>query len=129
VLRLYVAYLAAAVAGIASPLFLLHLARSAPAGSDPMVVATAIVCALGLVSGLLAAMDSRHSVYVALVASGPVALLGLAMYFALAEAGGQYGVWLFVGMGSLAFSLVTAALASRIAKGLAPRARSEEERT
>jgi hypothetical protein len=51
------------------------------------------------------------------------------MYFALAEAGGRYGVWLFVGLGSLAVSLVTAVLASRIAERLAPRGRSEEERT
>ena len=113
--RPYTVYLAAAAAGIAAPLLLLSLARSAPAGSDPMVVATAIVCALGLVSGLLAAMASGHWIYLALVASGPTALLGLAMYFALAEAGGRYGVWFFVGMGSLALSLVTAALAGRFA--------------
>jgi hypothetical protein len=113
--RLYTAYLAAAVAGIAAPLLLLHIARSAPAGFDPMVTATAIVCALGVVSGLLAVMASGHWIYLALVASGPTALLGLAMYFALAEAGGRYGVWLVVGVGSLAFSLVTAALAGRVA--------------
>ena len=113
--RLYTVYLAAAAAGIAAPLLLLNLARSAPAGSGPMVVATAIVCALGLVSGLLAAMASGHWIYLALVASGPTALLGLAMYSALAEAGGRYGVWLFVGIGSLAFSLVAAALAGRVA--------------
>jgi hypothetical protein len=113
--RLYTAYLAAAVAGIAAPLLLLHIARSAPAGFDPMVTATAIVCALGVVSGLLAVMASGHWIYLALVASGPTALLGLAMYFALAEAGGRYGVWLVVGVGSLVFSLVTAALAGRVA--------------
>jgi len=128
VLRLCAAYLAAAAAGIGAPLFLLHLARSAPAGADPMFAATAIVCALGLVSGLLAAVASRHWIAIALVVSGPIALLGLAMYFALAEAGGRYGVWVFVGIGSLAVSLVTAVLASRIAERAAPLARSEEER-
>jgi hypothetical protein len=129
VLRFFAAYLAAAVPGIAAPLLLLHIARSAPAGFDPVVTATAIVCALGVVSGLLAAVASGHWTSLALVASGPTALLGLAMYFALAEAGGRYGVWLFVGLGSLAVSLVTAVLASRIAERLAPRGRSEEERT
>ena len=114
-LRFYAAYLAAAVAGVAAPVILLYLARSAPAGSDPMVAAIAIVCALGLVSGLLAAMASRHWIYVALVASGPIALLGVAVYFALAEAGGRYGVWLFVGIGSLAFSFVMAGVVGRLA--------------
>jgi hypothetical protein len=115
VLRLYAAYLAAAAAGVAAPVILLYLARSAPAGADPMVAATAIVCALGLVSGLLAAMASPHWIYIALVASGPIAILGVAVYFALAEAGGRYGVWLFVGIGSLAFSLVAAGVAGRLA--------------
>lgn len=128
-LKVAAAYVAATAAGIGAPLFLLRLARTAPAGSDPMVAAIAIACALGLVSGLLAAVASRHWIAIALVASGPTALLGLAMYFALAEAGGRYGVWLLVGMGSLAASVVTAALAGRIVKGLALRIKSEEEIT
>jgi len=80
-----------------------------------MLAAAAIACALGVFSGLLAAMASRHSIYLAIAASGPTALLGLAMYFALAEAGGRYGAWLFVGIGSLACSLAAAAVAGRLA--------------
>jgi len=94
-----------------------------------MVVAIAIACALGIVSGLLAAMASGHWIYIALVASGPTALLGLAMYFALAEAGGRYGAWLIVGIGSIAFSLAAAALTSRMAKRFASHTKAEEERT
>ena len=120
-LRLYAAYLAAAAAGVVAPVLLLYVARSAPAGSDPMIVATATSCALGLVSGLLTATAPRHWIFIALVASGPTALLSIAMYFALAEAGGRYGVWLFVGIGSLALSLVAAAAARLATTFNAPR--------
>ena len=114
-LRLCIVYLVASVAAFAAPLLLLHLARSAPAGSNPAIPAAAIVCALGLASGLLAAVAPRHRIYIALVASTPTALLGIAMYSALAQAGGNYGVWLLVGLGGLAASLLAAELAGRAA--------------
>lgn len=114
-LRLCIAYLVASAAGFAVPLFLLRLARSAPAGSSPTITAAAIVCALAVVSGLVAAMVPRHRIYIALAASVPTALLGIAMYSALAQAGGNYGVWLLVGLGGLAASLLGAELAGRAA--------------
>ena len=114
VLRTYVTYAAAVAAGILAPVFLLWAARTAPAGASPVVVAVSVVVALTFTSAFLAAFLPRRWVTIASLVSLPIALLGLIMFLALADSGAIYYAWLFVGVGSLAFSAIGAFCSAQV---------------
>jgi hypothetical protein len=111
--RIWLAYAAAAIVGIGTPVFALWVARGTPVGSDPALAGAAIVVGLAIVSGLLSLANPRHWVPIALIVSGPLCLLGVVMFAALARVGEFFWVWLWVALGAVAASLVCAFFAAR----------------
>ena len=107
-------YAAAVAAGMLAPVFVLWAARTAPAGASPVIVAGAVVLALAFISALLARFRPRRWLFTAALVSLPIALLGSSMFFALADSGTTYYVWLCVGIGSLACSAVGAFLSAQV---------------
>jgi hypothetical protein len=114
--RLWLSYAAAAIVGTGTPFFALWVARGTPVGSDPAFAGAAVVVALAIIAGVLSAAVPRHWIPIALIVSGPLCILGVVMFIAVADVGEYFWVWLWVGLGSVAASLFTAYVA-RKAKG------------
>ncbi|HMH16595.1 MAG TPA: hypothetical protein VK572_00460 [Burkholderiales bacterium] len=107
------ALLLALVAGLAAPVVLLHGARTAAPGANPLMLAGPFVASLAALSALLAALAPRFWIAIFLLVSGPVALVCLAMLWAFAAAGNPFYIWLYVAAASLASAALAAALAAR----------------
>src|SRR5712691_1010160 len=104
-----------------APIFVLWVARTAPIGTSPMVVAVSVVLTLTVASALLASFLPRRWISIAVLVSLPIALLGSAMFFALTDRGDPYYVWLFVGIGSLVSSPIAAAVSATAVLRMAAR--------
>jgi predicted membrane channel-forming protein YqfA (hemolysin III family) len=111
--RIWLAYAAAVIVGIGTPVFALWVARGTPVGSDPAFAGAAVVVALGIISGLLSLALPRHWIPIALVVSAPLCLLGVVMFVALARVDEFFWVWLWVALGGVAASLASAFFAAR----------------
>jgi hypothetical protein len=111
--KAWLAYAAAAIVGIATPVLVLWLARSTPVGSDPALAGAAVVVFLAIVSGLLTTALPRHWLPLALIASLPLCVLGMVMFAALVNVGEFFWVWLGVSLGGVAASLLGAFLVAR----------------
>jgi predicted membrane channel-forming protein YqfA (hemolysin III family) len=111
--RIWLAYAAAAIVGIGTPVFTLWVARGTPVGSDPALAGAAVVVGLGIISALLSAAIPRHWIPIALVVSVPLCLLGVVMFVALVRVNEFFWVWLWVALGGVAASLAGAFLAAR----------------
>jgi hypothetical protein len=127
-LRTYTIYAVAAVVGMFAPVFVLWVARTAPVGASPMVVAVSVVLGLAVVSALLASILPRRWIFIAVLVSLPVALLGSAMFFALGGGGDAYRIWLFVGIGSLMSSAIAAVISATAVLRMASRSTPTVER-
>ena len=99
--------------GLAAPVVLLHGARTAAQDTSPLMLAGPFVASLAVLAALLAALAPRFWIAVSLLVSGPVAILCLAMLWALAGTGKPFYVWLYVAAASLAGAAISAALAAR----------------
>jgi hypothetical protein len=109
----WLAYFAAALVGVATPVLVLAIARETPIGSDPELAGAGVVVLLAAIAGLLAAAFPRHWWPLALVVSVPLGLLGTTMFATLANLGERYWIWLWVGLGAVAASLAAAYAAKR----------------
>ena len=127
-LRTYPIYAVAAFVGMFAPIFVLWVARTAPVGASPVVVAVSVVLALTLASALLASFLPRRWISIALLVSLPIALLGSAMFFALADGGDPYYIWLFVGIGSLVASAIAAVISATAVLRMAAQSNPPVER-
>jgi hypothetical protein len=112
--RLWLSYGTAAIVGIGTPFFALWVARGTPVVSDPAFAGTAVLVALAIIAGVLSATVPRHWMPIALIISGPLCILGVVMFVALANVGEYFWAWLWVAVGSLAASLFTAYVAGKI---------------
>lgn len=112
-MRIWLSYAAAALVGIGTPFFALWVARGTPVGSDPAFAGAAVVVGLAIVSGLLSAAIPRHWIPLALIVSGPLCVLGMVMFVALARVDEFFWVWLWVALGGIAASLLCAYLVKR----------------
>ena len=113
-MRTAAAYVAAVLAGLAMPALVLWLARTSAAGTSPWLAAAAVVAVLGLASALVAAAAPRHWLWLALIASLPLGLYAGVMFYALADIGEIYWVWLGVALGGIAAALAGAFAARRL---------------
>ena len=111
-MKIWASYAAAAIIGLATPVFMLWLGRTTPVGTDPSFAGASVVFALAIVSGLLTAVAPRHWLPVALVLSLPIGVLGLVMFVLVASLGEYYWAWLWSALGGIAASLLGAYLAA-----------------
>ena len=112
-MRIWLGYAAAAVVGIGTPFFALWVARGTPVGSDPGFAGAAVAVTLAIISGALSAAMPRHWLPIALIVSGPLGVLGVVMFVALARVDEFFWVWLSAALGGLAASLLCAYLVAR----------------
>jgi hypothetical protein len=126
VFRTYAIYAVAAGIGMFAPIFVLWVARTAPIGASPVVVAVCVVLALAFTSALLASFLPRHWISTASLVSLPIAALGSIMFLVFASSGATYYIWLFVGMGSLVSSAIAAFFSATVALRLAQSNRAPE---
>ena len=111
--KTWATYAAAAVIGCATPVLVLWLARSTPVGSDRALAAASVVAGLGLVSGLLAVLIPARWLSTAVIVSAPLCVVASLMFAALANVGELFWVWLWVGIGGVAASLLGAFLGAK----------------
>jgi hypothetical protein len=109
-----------------APIFVLWVARTAPIGASPVVVAVSVVLALAFTSALLASFLPRHWISTTSLVSLPIAALGSIMFLVFASSGATYYIWLFVGMGSLVSSTIAAFFSAAVALRLAQSNRALE---
>ena len=112
-MRPFAAYAAAGATGLGVAVFVLWLARSTAVGADPVIVSIAVVAVLGILAAVLTRLAPAQWVGLALVISAPLALLGIAMFAALANIGEFFWIWLGVGFGAVAAALLAAYFAGR----------------
>jgi hypothetical protein len=110
---LFAVYAAAVAVGIATPAFVLWLARTSAQDSNPYLPAIAISVGVGIVAALLTRLAPRHWLALALVVSAPLGLLGIVMFGAFVNIGAFFWVWLGIGAGPVAAALFGAWLAGR----------------
>lgn len=113
-MRPWIAYAAAILVGVATPVVVLAIARETPVGSDPSLAGSGVVVLLAAVAGLLASAVPRHWWPLALIVSLPLGVLGATMFAALAAIGELFWIWLAVPLGALAASLAAAYIARRM---------------
>ena len=123
-------YTAAVAVGIFAPWFVLWVARTAPLGASPVIVAASVVLALAFASALFASLLPRRWIITTSLVSLPIAVLGCVMFFALIESGAAYYIWLVVGIGSLASAAAAAFLSAGVVLRLqsTPALESAQER-
>lgn len=112
-MKTWATYIAAVAIGCATPVLVLWMARSTPIGSDPALAGAAVVLGLGIISALLTVSLPRHWLPIAVVVSAPLCLFGMLMFAVLANVGELYWIWLWVGIGGVAASLLGAYLCAR----------------
>ena len=113
-MKAFTAYAAALVSGIGVAVFVMWLARSSAAGVDPLIVSIAVVAVLGVLAALVTRLAPQHWWTLALVISGPLALLGGVMFAALANIGEFFWIWLGVGLGGMVAAQVGAYVTARL---------------
>lgn len=112
-MKAFTAYAAALVSGIGVAVFVMWLARSSAAGVDPLIVSIAVIGVLGVLAALVTRLAPQHWWTLALVISGPLALLGGVMFAALANIGEFFWIWLLVGAGGVAAAQLGAYVMAR----------------
>lgn len=105
-MKAWAAYAAAVLVGLATPVFVLWLGRTTPVGTDPSFAGASVVFALAIVSGLLSSVVPRHWLFIALVLSLPICVLGIVMFVLVASLGDYYWAWLVSSLGGLAAALI-----------------------
>ena len=98
-------YAAALLIGLATPVFVLWLGRTTPAGTDPSFAGVSVVLALAIVAALLAALVPARWLVIALLLSLPIGVLGVVMFVLVANLGEYYWTWLLASLGGIAASL------------------------
>ncbi len=111
-MKTWATYAAAVLIGLATPVLVLWIGRTTPVGTDPSFAGTAVVFALAIVAGLLAAVAPRHWLPIALVLSLPICVLGIVMFALVAKLGEYYWAWLWSALGGVAASLLGAYIAA-----------------